>query len=393
MAAVVTNAMPPDIPFFELVEPVCRQILYESIGDSGARWWDLAILIPNCIFLIFLGYGLKVAIRKLRASSSPIFTAFYGLIVAVCIISVLRCVVAMTVNATTSAGDITDKVLWLILRFALLATEMSVVIFGLAFGHLDSRTSIQRVLIVTFTIALLYSSIQGTLELVYEHPEFTGKSGPATSNSTTYVSYDLFAHGGMIFLLTTSLLFALVYTVIVILPFTNLRERFRLPTKPAFYYYCVFLAVLNFSEAVASLLLYLNVQNSLCAIDVTTYLYFSFYHPLVYIVFLWNFFIGSSANVHFSYKHHLGEDDASSSGAAVGLEDDQMSLPTNGVFRSKGGDGDIGDLSPFYSIDSTHLDFNFIQENNDRRRTPTNDSSNTHSVSINGDLYGQVVDT
>ena len=31
-------------------------------------------------------------------------------IVAVCIISVLRCVVSMTVNAATSAGDVADKV-------------------------------------------------------------------------------------------------------------------------------------------------------------------------------------------------------------------------------------------------------------------------------------------
>ena len=80
--------------------------------------------------------------------------------------------------------------LWLILRFFLLATELSVVIFGVAFGktwtwvidvsfsicgqntvnrsvshslcagHLDSKTSIQRVLIITTFIALGYSITQ-----------------------------------------------------------------------------------------------------------------------------------------------------------------------------------------------------------------------------------------
>lgn len=378
------------VPFTDLVVPVCREILYKGIGDSGVRWWDLAILIPNCTFLLFLAYGLRMAIRKLRASSSPIFTAFYGLILAVCIISVLRCVVSMTVNAATSVGDVADKVLWLILRFALLATEMSVVIFGLAFGHLDSRTSIHRVLIVTFTIALFYSSIQGTLELVYEHPDFQGQSGRTSANDTTYVSYDLFAHGGMIFLLTTSLIFAIVYTAIIILPFTKLKERFLFPTKRTFYYYCAFLATLNFSQALASLLMYKGVQNSLCVIDVTTYLYFSIYHPLVYIVFLWNFFKTAGASVHFSYKHHLGDEDASSSGA--GLEDDQLSLPTGGVFRGKAGHNDAGDLSPFYSIDSTHLDSNFTQDIvNGNGHGQSEDS--VHTVTINGDLYSQVVDT
>ena len=42
----------------------------------------------------------------------------------------------MTVNASIAAGDYADKVLWIMVRFFLLSTEMSVVIFGLAFGKL-----------------------------------------------------------------------------------------------------------------------------------------------------------------------------------------------------------------------------------------------------------------
>ena len=99
----------------------------------------------------------------------------------------------------------------------------------------------------------------------------------------------------------------------------------------------------------------------------------------------------AGASVHFSYKHHLGDEEGSSSGA--GLEDDQLSLPTGGIFRAKTGQNDGSDLSPFYSIDSTHLDFNFTQEinNSDRRNRPDNSSAQT--VTINGDLYSQVVDT
>jgi hypothetical protein len=39
------------------------------------------------------------------------------------------------VNASLAAGDYADKVLWIVVRFFLLSTEMSVVIFGLAFGR------------------------------------------------------------------------------------------------------------------------------------------------------------------------------------------------------------------------------------------------------------------
>lgn len=43
----------------------------------------------------------------------------------------------MTVNAAMPVGGLIDKILWVIVRFFLLATEMSVVIFGLAFGEFD----------------------------------------------------------------------------------------------------------------------------------------------------------------------------------------------------------------------------------------------------------------
>ena len=38
--------------------------------------------------------------------------------------------------------------------------ELSVLVFGIAFGHLDSTKSVKRVLLVTTTAALLYSAVQ-----------------------------------------------------------------------------------------------------------------------------------------------------------------------------------------------------------------------------------------
>ena len=50
------------------------------------------------------------------------------------VISVIRCIVSMTVNAAAVVGGYVDTILWITVRFFLLSTEMSVVIFGLAFG-------------------------------------------------------------------------------------------------------------------------------------------------------------------------------------------------------------------------------------------------------------------
>lgn len=98
------------------------------------RIWDVAILIPNLLFLLFIAVRFNRARLKLRATSSPIFLAFYGLVICNVVISVIRCVVSMTANAAGSVGGKADKVLWVTVRFFLLSTEMSVVIFCLAFG-------------------------------------------------------------------------------------------------------------------------------------------------------------------------------------------------------------------------------------------------------------------
>lgn len=102
------------------------------------RIWDLIILIPNALFVLFLVVRFNKAQLKLRATSSPIFLTFYTLVWGNVIISLVRCAVSMTVNASVPLGGLVDKVLWVMVRFFLLATEMSVVIFGLAFGKYAS---------------------------------------------------------------------------------------------------------------------------------------------------------------------------------------------------------------------------------------------------------------
>lgn len=101
------------------------------------RVWDLAILLPNVVFLLLLACQLERAKNKLRATCSAIYLTFYVLVITNLVVSVIRCAVSMTVNAALPAGSLTDKVLWVIVRFFLLSTELSVVIFGLAFGTED----------------------------------------------------------------------------------------------------------------------------------------------------------------------------------------------------------------------------------------------------------------
>lgn len=121
---------------FFVLGAFCCVIVAHYLFFRRVRIWDLIILIPNALFLLFLVVRFNKAQLKLRATSSPIFLTFYTLVWGNVIISLVRCAVSMTVNAAMPLGGMVDKVLWVMVRFFLLATEMSVVIFGLAFGEL-----------------------------------------------------------------------------------------------------------------------------------------------------------------------------------------------------------------------------------------------------------------
>ncbi|XP_043742099.1 transmembrane protein adipocyte-associated 1 isoform X2 [Cervus elaphus] len=137
----------------------CLLLLYEDIGTSRVRYWDLLLLIPNVLFFIFLLWKLPFARAKIRVTSSPIFITFYILVFVVALVGIARAVVSMTVS-TSDAATVADKILWEITRFFLLAIELSVVILGLAFGHLESKSSIKRVLAITTVLSLAYSVTQ-----------------------------------------------------------------------------------------------------------------------------------------------------------------------------------------------------------------------------------------
>lgn len=256
-------------------------------------------MVPNVFFMVFLIMNFKKTKAKLIANSSPIVVTFYILVVVCVLTSVLRCIVSMSVNASTLAGERTDKILWVAVRFFLLSMEISVLVFGLAFGHLDSRTSIRRVLIVTGLLCFGYSLIQGTLELIAPDEKFYV---PLDTGSTK-----LYGHGGMKFWAVTCILFCLVYGTVVAMPMTSIRRRIQLPTKKSFYVYCGILSLMNLMQGLGSITFASNYVSGLCVIDLTTYMYFSFFHMFVYWTFLSTFFSLNASSILFNYKHQLDD--------------------------------------------------------------------------------------
>lgn len=76
--------------------------------------------------------------------------------------------------------------------------------------------------------------------------------------------------------------------------------------KPTFYRYCFTLFVLNLVQAIGSALYHRHQTIGICIIDVTTYLYFTMFTPLVYWSFLATFF-SYSQSLMFTYQPQLDD--------------------------------------------------------------------------------------
>ncbi|XP_028343175.1 transmembrane protein adipocyte-associated 1 isoform X3 [Physeter macrocephalus] len=329
---VWAGGAPPPAPNIS-VPHRCLLLLYEDIGSSRVRYWDLLLLVPNVLFLTFLLWKLPSARAKIRAASSPIFITFYILVFVVALVGIARAVVSMTVS-TSDAATVADKILWEITRFFLLAIELSVVILGLAFGHLESKSSIKRVLAITTVLALAYSVTQGTLEILYPDAHLSAED------------FNIYGHGGRQFWLVSSCFFFLVYSLVVVLPKTPLKERISLPSRRSFYVYAGILALLNLLQGLGSALLCADVIEGLCCVDATTFLYFSFFAPLIYVAFLRGFF-GSEPKILFSYKCQVDE-----------TEEPDMHLPQPyAVARREGLEAAVAASTQFNSAGGmAHLD-------------------------------------
>ncbi|XP_029179401.2 transmembrane protein adipocyte-associated 1 homolog isoform X1 [Acropora millepora] len=279
---VSTTSVPKDIE-----GGFCRSILLGNITHQRAiKKFDVILLVPNFLFLVFLVYKIGKAQVQLHKIKCPIVKTVSFMVFLVCSVGIARCFVSMLLSSIHlhkgAKDELPTKILWLLLDCFQLAVELSVIIFGLWAGNMrDGRKGVRRVLCVTSICAVAYTSVQATLEFVHR---------PGRKNGIYGRGNDLFGHGGALFWSSTSFFLAMVYFLIVILPFTKLRELYIIPARRSFYVYCGILAVVDLVQGVGSLLLHEKIKGSLCILEGTMFVYYALFGPLVYWSFLKDFF-------------------------------------------------------------------------------------------------------
>ncbi|CAK0752156.1 hypothetical protein CVIRNUC_002124 [Coccomyxa viridis] len=232
--------------------------------------------LPDLLFLLFLGWRFMPSMRKLQHQESHIMTTYYVFLWVVGLLNLLRCF-ALVAEAQQSSPFLLN-VLWLMTRFGLVMLEVSVVVFLLQ-GYL---TSGREALVRTLWMSGAYAAFENLVSMGYifgaRVPLFLFWQGGG--NDMSWRKWEVW--------LAHTLLFMVVYALILILPYTKWRDR--LPAKPSFYRYIVVLFTVNLLAALGAILLGCEIGAGYCVYGLASFLYYSIYPPLLYITFLAEFF-------------------------------------------------------------------------------------------------------
>ena len=98
--------------------------------------------------------------------------------------------------------------------------------------------------------------------------------------------------------------FKVIYGFVLVMPLIPyVKQTMAMPNKPGFYQYCTFLLILYIVRFIGAAFIFFEANpNGLCLVNLTTFLYLTFYSPFVYSAFLSPFFRTAQPTLLFSYK-------------------------------------------------------------------------------------------
>ncbi|PAV75844.1 hypothetical protein WR25_14142 [Diploscapter pachys] len=263
----------------KMIKGFCYDALQYTVPYLGIRYWDLSVLLPNVLFLLFLIVRCGRVMKKLKSSRSPVFKAFFVLIYLCTLVNVARSLLAFSISTANPLGDFVHKILSISLKFFYMTAELSVLMFALLFGHLDSGSSIRRALVFTLILSMFHAGLQAIID--FDFLPYIDKSWFPSNDL-----FDLETDAGILLWMGTSMVFAMLYLFIILLPLTCFRNYVTMPSKTSFYIYCISLSILNLVQLLGSSLIFFGARDGMCFVDLSTLLYFCFFSPLVYFTFL-----------------------------------------------------------------------------------------------------------
>ncbi|KAK3282570.1 hypothetical protein CYMTET_9700 [Cymbomonas tetramitiformis] len=256
---------------------ICLETINPTTHTS-VLFFDLFLGLPTLLFTIFLAVKAKAAVNKLVRSQSHIMATYYAFLWLVCILNLLRASIEIW-EANPKGHYTLWNVLWLTARGGMLFLEVSVVVF-LAQGYLvSSRKALIRTLVISSVVALVDSFFKVLFIWVWRINLF----GATTDEVTAGSGWNKWMFWG-----AHTLIYLIIYMCILALPHTRWRDR--LPARPSFYRYVLFLVILDFVAFLGAIMLAAGATQGYCLYGICAWVYYAFYPPILYMTFLAEFF-------------------------------------------------------------------------------------------------------
>lgn len=273
----------------------CIYFLTAKVRDSSVRILDLCFFQPAAIFLIYLILSACLVTRKLRIFPNVVVLVIYLATFAASVINCVRPIVNVLLHSYGTSSEVPDKILWALLRFTLMSAELSLFAVGCANSRRYKRLSEKSIVALSITVSLVHGVIQGCVDL--------------TSDSPSDIEFTL-GFGGIKLAICTSAVCFLIYLSLLVMLTMRRNLFFHLPayfhlTKTSVYVYCIFLLAVYSTLLFGGIAFFSGQTNGLCAIAFSSFLYYLFYAPLVYVLFLRGYFSSRKGHLAFLYQSDL----------------------------------------------------------------------------------------
>jgi len=278
----------------------CKHILFRTIGSSGYKVWDVLCLVPSLLFVIFLIYSLPRSKQKL--SGAPFFfVAIHVLLFTTSIVSVVRVILmwmAPSPNDDKLASNL-EKLSWAFTHAAILCLEItSLIIF--MFPNLPSNKASKRILAAISIFSVCFGCLVSIIELKSPAKEFH------VYDAGDDYSTELFGDGGGVFILLTSLMFAIPYAGLISVRCLQPKSGSR---RSSTFTYCIVMLGIQGTRAFSGILLASDVTFGMCATNFTFFLLVEFLPPLVFMCVLCPYMQNRQGHSLLSQGYHTTMDD------------------------------------------------------------------------------------
>jgi hypothetical protein len=295
---------------------------------GGIDLFFLLTIIPGVLFMCYLLAKLKLSVTILKSTDSLVLPTIYTFVWLVCVFNLLFALLTILVASTTYKSptgpatnqtvvnasplsnitmqnhtregtldrlknfmgpdnvpslplDVFARLCQSILSFIIEFIELSVIVFMMHFGTTLSNS---KVLIRTSLISGLISFADNALgtitTFVFQLSSFEYKDDDSTIKvSPTMLTIPI--RESALYEVVSSVIFCILYSVILLLPLTKYRDR--VPERRTFYFYILFLMFINVLQVIGGILILSCVPGGICFMALSKFVYFAVSH--LYLLF------------------------------------------------------------------------------------------------------------